>query len=127
MIAQGTEGAIEIVGLHAGTLVRWHVAVSPTTTRTDAKTGQPVLADDGRPIPALTLFGEGHFLRFFLGGVGGPVAARLTPVAAPAYIGRKKPPTPKPFLFTGILFSLTPTHIVISAGEIPGWMPPARG
>lgn len=115
--AQGGAGSVRIAGLYAGTLRCWRLVLSPTAKRTDAA-GNPILAADGTPIPAYTLFGEGALLRFFQGGVGAPVLADLTPATPPARIGRPTPPTPRPFRLAGVIAELTARRIVIASGEI---------
>jgi hypothetical protein len=118
----GSEGIVSIAGLRAGDLTTWRLVLSPTAIRKDAD-GNALLTDDGRTLPAYTLFGEGHLLRFFLGAVGSRVRAHVVPTQPPTRIGRPKPPKLRPFTVAGILFSLTPTHIVISEGDIE----PAHG
>lgn len=118
----GKEGGVWIAGMRAGTLTSWRLVFSPTAVRKDGE-GNPMLTEDGKPIPAYTLFGEGHLLRFFLGSVGSPVRVRVVPARIPARIGRPAPPIPRPFVVTGLLFSITPSRIVISEGAIE----PAHG
>lgn len=109
--AIGQEGRVKIAGLHAGILTGWRLVLSPTTKHEE--TG----------LPAYTLFGEGHLLRFFLGTAGSAVRVRVMPTPTPFRIGRPKPPTARPFVVVGKLFSITPTRIVLSEGAIE----PAHG
>lgn len=115
--ASGGAGTIRVAGLRAGALTSWRIVLSPTAVRTDA-TGQPVLDDEGRAIPAYTLFGEGVLLRYFGGAVGAAVVADLTPATPPTRIGRPKPKPARPFRLAGVLFELTARRIVIASGEI---------
>jgi hypothetical protein len=107
--AAGSVGVVRIAGLYAGTLTAWRIVVSPTRT---------VAGPDGQPIPAYTLFGEGHLLGFFRASVGAAVTANLTPATPTARIGRPKPKPSRPFRLVGEVFELTPRRIVIAAGEI---------
>lgn len=115
--AVGSAGIVTIAGLRAGTLSSWRLVLSPTAIRKDAS-GAPILGDDGKPIPAYTLFGEGSMLRFFRGALGVVVTASLTPSTPPTRIGRPKPKTPRPFTLAGVVAELSARRIVIAAGEI---------
>ena len=113
----GNTGIVRIAGLRAGALTSWRIVLSPTTVRRDA-TGTPILTDDGQPIPAYTLFGEGALLRYFVQAVGASVVAELISGAAPLRIGRPRPRPPVPFRLAGMVYELTARRIVIASGEI---------
>lgn len=97
--AQGTIGTIWIGGLRAGILTQWRIVISPSTK-------QP------------TLFGTGQIGRYYAQAVGSPARLELTPTQPPARIGRKPPPTLRPFVLVGTIAELTSTHITIAHGEI---------
>ena len=115
--AAGSTGTIRVAGLRAGALTSWRIVLSPVAVRVDAD-GQPVLDEEGRPIPAYTLFGEGALLRYFGGAVGASVVANLTPATPPTWIGRPKPRPVRPFRFAGVVHELTARRVVIASGEI---------
>lgn len=115
--AVGSIGTVRIAGLRAGALTDWRLVLSPTTVRRGAD-GQPILGEDGKPISAYTLFGEGTLLRYFRAAVGAPVVADLVPAAPPARIGRPRPKPVRPFRLAGVVFELTARRIVIASGEI---------
>jgi len=115
--AIGSAGTIHIAGLRAGSLTSWRMVFSPTAKRLGAD-GLPLLGDDGKPMPAYTLFGEGTLLRYFRGAIGEPVIAELVPTTTPTRIGRPKPKPMRPFRLAGVVFELTARRIVIASGEI---------
>lgn len=98
-IAHGDTGIVRIAGMRAGSLTTWRVVISPATQ-----------------LP--TLIGEGRFLRYYQGALGCKVRADVVPRKAHAYIGRPKPPTPRPFAIEGTLHELSTGTIVISYGTI---------
>jgi hypothetical protein len=98
-VGQGKAGTLHIGGMRAGILTEWRVVVSPTTK-------------------LFTLFGTGRIGRYYAQAVGGVVRAELTPAPVPKRIGRKTPPTPKPFVLRGIIAELTGRTITISHGEV---------
>jgi hypothetical protein len=100
-VAQGTHGILFIAGLRAGILTEWRVVVSPSTK-------------------LFTLFGTGKIGRYYMQSVGGAIWAELTPSPVPRRIGRKAPPTPKPFVLVGRIAEMTGRTITISHGEVEG-------
>lgn len=95
----GTSGAVRVGRLCVGDLRAWRIVTSPTTNR-------------------YTLIGDGAFRRYYRGLVGQTVTAHVTPAPAPAYLGRKQPPTPQPLTFAGVLAELSASTVVIGQGTI---------
>ena len=99
-IATGTEGAARLPnGPRLGTLTSWRLVISPATGRR-------------------TLVAEGRFLRFWCEARPAYAEATVTPAPAPYRIGRKRPPTPRPLTFRGVVAELNPRALVI-AEEAP--------
>lgn len=98
-LAVGTVGRVRVGGLLAGLLTEWRVVTSPTT-------GMP------------TLIGRGTFARYYGQALGGQAEAEVTPSPQPHYIGRKKPPTPRPFRIRGTIAELSATTIIVSHGTL---------
>ncbi len=98
-LAVGTVGRVRVGGLRAGELTEWRLVTSPAT-------GMP------------TLIGRGMFARYYAQALGGEAEAEVTPSPAPHYIGRKKPPTPRPFRLRGTIAEISATTIVLSHGTL---------
>ena len=96
-LTRGTGGIVRLGGLVVGRLGDWEIVQSPTT---------------GRP----TLKGAGRFARIY-GEYRGRLRVEATPAQAPAYIGRPKPPAPRPFVLEGVCAELTATTIIIGHGD----------
>jgi hypothetical protein len=101
--AMGTAGEVRIGGLRVGRLIRWRLVVSPKSTPEQLQ---------------YVLFGEGPIGRFYGGAIGAEATARVEPAPQPARIGRKKPPTPRPFTLRGTVAEISPRRIVIAEGVI---------
>lgn len=82
LLTSGTGGTLRIGAVQIGTLQEWRLVVSPTT---------------GRP----TLIADARVLRAYLVCPPAQLVARITPTPLPAYIGRPKPPRPRPLVLTG--------------------------
>lgn len=96
-LTKGTGGIVRLGGLVVGRLDTWEIVQSPTT-------GQP------------TLIGAGRFARVYSGHTG-RLRVEATPERKPHYIGRPKPPQPRPFVLEGVCAELTAQRVVIGQGE----------
>lgn len=103
LVSTGKAGTLTIGGLRAGRLTAWRVTVSSKSTAEQVQ---------------YVLFADGAIGRFFGQTVGGQATANLVPTAAPARIGRKKPPVPKPFVLGGRIVEISPRRVVIAEGEV---------
>jgi hypothetical protein len=101
LLAVGQEGAARIPdGPRLGTLTAWRLVISPTTGRR-------------------TLIAEGQFLRFWVGARITRVVVEATPTQAPARIGRKSPPAPRPFRLVGRVDELSTRALVVTEEPSP--------
>lgn len=101
--ATGTVGTLTIGGLRAGRLTQWRVVLSPKSTPTNMQ---------------YVLFADGAIGRFYGQAIGQQARASLVPSLAPARIGRKKPPTPRPFTLAGRIVEISARRIVIAEAAI---------
>jgi hypothetical protein len=101
--AMGVAGTLTIGGVRAGQLGAWRVVVSPKSTPEHIQ---------------YVLFADGRIGRFYGQAIGAEARAQLIPSAQPTRIGRKKPPTPKPFTLAGRIVEISAKRVVIADGAV---------